>query len=216
MTIFGIDTVILGRGLPDSADARFGLRLLQTQWSAHARVLSGLTLAEGLELLPLQSDAWVLWVDGPWISPDRQCLSRLYSALQVSPVADVAWACDSADSAPMPTADYATMRGMERFVASHSVQVTTALTAFNPTQMGKFGLASHQGWLKFLAGQAKVVRVSGAWVHDASGYFGGDRREVLPLLPQGMIHMLDVGGERVVFCVQSRRLTPKFKLSWLN
>ena len=208
MTTFGIDIVILGQGLPDSADARFGLRLLQSQWSAHTRVLSGLTLAEGLNLLHLQDNALVLWVDGPWISPDRQCLPLLYSTLQGNPVVDVAWACASTDPAPMPTADYATMRGMERFVGSHPVQVTATPNPMHPIEMGKFGLASREGWFKFLAGDAEVVRVSGAWVHDSGDYFGGERREVLPLLPHDMNHILDVGGGEGGFLCAVKEVYP--------
>jgi SAM-dependent methyltransferase len=208
MTPPAIDTVILGQGLPDSADARFGLRLLQMQWSAHTRVLSGWTLAEGLALAPPQDDAWVLWVDGPWVSPDRQCLTRLHEALQRHPEKDVAWACDSTHPAPMSGAGYATMQGMARFVAEHPVQIQAVPPASAPT-MGKFGLASGRGWRKLLAGQAQVMRVSGAWAHDASGYFGGDRREVLPLLPQGMTHMLDVGGGEGGFLCAAKQAHPQ-------
>jgi hypothetical protein len=89
-----IDTAILGQELPDSADARFGMRLLQSLWSSRTRVVSGMTLTEGLALMPAGNDHdLVLWVESPWISPDRDCLARLHMALSLG--ADIAWACDS-------------------------------------------------------------------------------------------------------------------------
>ena len=184
-----IDTVVLGQEPPDSADARFGMRLLQSLWSSRTRMVSGMTLAQGLASIPAGNDQdLVLWVESPWISPDRDCLARLYKALD--PGVDVAWACDSENPAPMPAPGYATMRGMERFVAGHSVRSVPVAA----DHAAKFGLASRAGWQRYLAGAAQAVRVAGAWVHDASGYFGCERREVLPLLPAGMRKMLDVGG----------------------
>ncbi len=184
-----IDTAILGQELPDSADARFGMRLLQSLWSSRTRVVSGMTLTEGLALMPAGNDQdLVLWVESPWISPDRNCLARLHMALSLG--ADIAWACDSENPAPMPAPGYATMRGMERFVAEHPVRSVPVAA----DHAAKFGLAGRAGWQRYLAGTAQAVRVAGAWVHDASGYFGCERREVLPLLPTGMQKMLDVGG----------------------
>lgn len=186
-----VSAVVLGKGLPDSDDARFGLRLLQAQWPAHCRVLLGMALVDALALLPADDAALVLWVGSPWVTPDARCLARLHSALVESAGGvDVAWACDSQHPAPMPPSDYATIRGMERFVQGVGVDVVSESQA----GMGAFGLATVAGWRKLLAGAAHAVRVVGAWVHDASGYFGGERREVLPLLPSGMARMLDVGG----------------------
>lgn len=198
------DAVVFTQGLPDSADARFGLRLLQSFWRPDTPVALGMTLAQGLELLPARSDnELVLWVQSPWISPERHCLQRLHAALQHR--ADVAWACDSQQPSPMFPAAYATLRGMERFVAENQVQ-STAVASDNEA---KFGLATRAGWRNYLAGTAQVVRVAGAWAHDASAYFGSERREVLPLLPPNMQKMLDVGGGEGGFLTVAQSVQPQ-------
>ena len=198
------DAVVLTQGLPDSADARFGLRLLQSYWRSDTPVALGVTLGQGLELLPARSEyELVLWVQSAWVSPECHCLQRLHAALLHG--ADVAWACDSQQPSPMSPATYATLRGMERFVAEHKVQ--SVPVAIN--QQAAFGLATRAGWQKFLANTAQVVRVAGAWVHDASGYFGGERREVLPLLPANMRKMLDVGGGEGGFLAVVKEAQPQ-------
>jgi 2-polyprenyl-3-methyl-5-hydroxy-6-metoxy-1,4-benzoquinol methylase len=199
-----LDTVILSQALPDSADARFGMRLLQSLWSAHTRVVSGMGLEEGLALVPAHSDQdLVLWIDSPWLSPDRHCLARLQAALEAG--AEVAWACDSLRPAPMPAAGYATMRGMERFVDEHPAQSV----AVADDHVAGLGLATRAGWQKYLSRTARVVQVVGAWAHDASGYFGGERREVLPLLPPHMQTILDVGGGEGGFLAAVKEAHPQ-------
>lgn len=198
------DAVVFAQGLPDSADARFGLRLLQSLWLPQTRVVLGMTLVQGLALLPICGEhELVLWVQSPWITPERHCLQRLHTALQHG--ADVAWACDSQHPDPMPAAAYATQRGMERFVAEHQVQSV----AVAGDHEAAFGLATRAGWEKYVAHTAQVVRVVGAWVHDASGYFGGERREVLPLLPPNMQKMLDVGGGEGGFLAAVKDVQPQ-------
>lgn len=201
-----LSVVVLGKGLPDSDDARFGLRLLQAQWPTSCRVLLGMALADALAVLPTDDAALLLWVDGPWVSPDARCLERLHAALaDFAGEVDVAWACDSKNPAPMGTPNYATGRGMERFVNGadvHSVPV-------RHPEMGVLGLATVAGWRKHLAKCAHAVRVVGAWAHDASGYFGGERREVLPLLPSGMTYLLDVGGGEGGFLCAAKAAHPE-------
>jgi 2-polyprenyl-3-methyl-5-hydroxy-6-metoxy-1,4-benzoquinol methylase len=198
------DVVVFAQGLPDSGDARFGLRVLQSLWSPQTQVVLGMTLAQGLALAPARSeDEWVLWVQSPWVTPEAHCIARLAAALQGG--ADVAWACDSLQPAPMPPAAYATLRGMERFVAAHAVQAVPVAS----DHQAHFGLATRAGWRQYLAGAAQVVRVAGAWVHDASGYFGGERREVLPLLPPQMTTLLDVGGGEGGFLTAVKQTQPQ-------
>lgn len=198
------DAVVFTQGLPDSSDARFGLRLLQSFCRPDTSMALGMTLEQGLEFLPARNEnELVLWTQSAWLTPERHCLPRLLAALRRG--ADVAWACDSEQPFSMHPAAYATLRGMERFVTEHSVQSVSVAT----DHQAKFGLATRAGWQKFLADRAQVVRVEGAWVHDASSYFGSERREVLPLLPPKMQKMLDVGGGEGGFLAAVKEAQPQ-------
>jgi 2-polyprenyl-3-methyl-5-hydroxy-6-metoxy-1,4-benzoquinol methylase len=86
---------------------------------------------------------------------------------------------------------YATLRGMERFVDMHAVGVQLVE---GPVVPARFELGTLAGWRKRQAGCAQVVRVSGAWVHDSSGFFASAREEMLPLVPADARHVVDVGG----------------------
>jgi SAM-dependent methyltransferase len=205
--------VVITHNLPDSADARFGLRQLKSLCSPKTRWLIGMTLEQALALLPEHgADELVLWLDNAWLTPDVCCIPRLVAALQQG--ADVAWACDATQPVPMPAPAYATLRGMERFVAEHPVfQVSVS-----SQHKASLGLASRSGWGLFLSHSASAVRVAGAWAHDASTYFDNQRREVLALLPDRLHKMLDVGGGsggflRLVKQTQSQVVTHLVELS---
>ncbi len=172
----------------DAEDARFALRELQRNWAPQTRVLVGMTWQAALDLLPDDVQGNVLVLDSTWLSLEKRCLARLQWGL--SQGADVALACDSGNPAPMPPMSYATLRGMERYVDGHGVRAVPAAVSDG----FRLGLGRVAGWRKHLAGDASVVRVAGAWVHDASGFFASAREEVLPLVPRGLSSLLDVGG----------------------
>lgn len=198
--------VIRASSPPDAGDAQFGLRALQTLWSAQTRVLVGMDWAQALALLPADAEGQMLVLDGAWLSVDRRCLEHLDWALGQG--ADVAQACDSAQPTPMRPVAYATLRGMERFVNLHPLAVHPVDGA---TSTAKFELGSVAGWRKRQAGDAKVVRVSGAWVHDSSGFFSSAREEMLPLVPPDVCSAVDVGGGEGGFLSALKAKQPQVK-----
>ncbi len=187
----------------DAEDARFALRELQRCWSPRTRVLVGMTWQAALALLPDDVQGHVLVLDGTWLSLEKRCLARLQWGL--SQGADVALACDSGNPAPMLPVSYATLRGMERYVDLHEVQAMPA----EVHEGAKAGLGLVAGWRRRLAGEAAVVRVAGAWVHDASGFFASAREEVLPMVPTGLGSILDVGGGEGGFLVAVKAREPQ-------
>lgn len=185
-----LDWVVIRAACPDDAgDAQFGLRALQTLWSAETCVLIGMDWDAALALVPAEAQGHMLVLDGAWLSVDSRCVQRLAWALEQG--ADVAQACDSTRPEPMRPAAYATLRGMERFVDTHEVGV---YPLEGPGAPARFELGTLAGWRKRLAGCAQMVRVSGAWVHDSSGFFSSAREEMLPLVPSDVRHAVDVGG----------------------
>ena len=209
--------VIRAPGVPDSRDEAYSLGLLQTLWACDAHILVGMDWQQALASLPDDRQGWMLVIDSAWVSLDPRCLDRLMWALDQG--ADVAIACDSVDPAPMQAASYATSRGMERFVDVHELavfDVTGADQASDLTraatrmpQLGRVVLASLAGWRKHLVGQARVVRVGGAWAHDSSDFFASARQEVLPLVPAGLRRMLDVGGGEGGFLSAVKGIQPQ-------
>ncbi len=152
----------------------------------------------------------VLLLEHPWLTVEARCLERLELALQQG--YDIVQACDSGNPSPMPAPDYATLRGIERYVEkavakageSPCVPVNTAANAL-------MQLSTLEGLLKEAPSMA---RVRGAYVHDVSGYFGGDRAEVLPLIPPHAQRFMDVGGGegRFLAAVKATRPTAETQL----
>lgn len=143
--------------------------------------------------------ARVLCLRHACLSLDPRCLERLGQALEIHG----GWveACDSTSPAPMRAPDYATLRGMERYVASHPidhqvVMPSTPLAQVSLTQARHLDRgAGHDA----AAALSQRWRVVGAFAHDSSAYFSGDRREVLDLLPPSARRFLDVGGGEGAF-----------------
>lgn len=183
-------------------DARFALRELQRHWKTDTRVLVGVSWREAIDLLPADFTGGVLVLRSTLLTLDAHCLGRLAAALNQG--VDVALACDSQAPAPMSPPDYATIRGMERFVAGQVQRVEPAL----PTAEATVEWTTRQGLLKRRDGLARVAKVGGAWAHDASDYFASDRSEAVPLLPAGLRHLLDVGGGAGAFLAAVKRAHP--------
>lgn len=185
-------------------DARFALREMQRQWGAHARVMVGMDAAAAVDLLSPDGLGPVLVLRSPLIALESRCLDRLAQALAQG--ADIAQACDSSVPGPMAVPTYATLRGMERFVDE---QPAGALVPSADHDVA-VELATAQGLRRRHDG-ARVVRVQGAWAHDAGNYFAGNRAEVLPLLPEGMRSLLDVGGGEGAFLASVKASHPEVK-----
>lgn len=202
-----LDWVVIRAGNPpDAGDAQFGLRALQTLWTAQTRVLVGMDWTQALALLPADAQGQMLVLDGAWLSVDSRCLERLDWALRQG--ADVAQACDSSQPEPMQPVAYATLRGMERFVNLHPVAVHPVDAA---TACARFELGTVAGWRKRQAGTGQVVRVSGAWAHDSSGFFSSAREEMLPLVPTDARTAVDVGGGEGGFLSALKAQQPKIR-----
>ena len=133
----------------------------------------------------------VLVIEHPWISLDSRCLDRLLDAL-ISGY-DVVQACDSNNFLPMPIPDYATLRGMERYVDAQGQPLTCRLELSDESppllQLMTVGALNRHGDAELIVG-----KVAGAYLHDASGYFSGNRSDVVALIPDGASVCLDVGG----------------------
>lgn len=197
------DAVVIQSAAHAAADdARFALRELQRLWRANTRVLVGVSWREAIELLPADFTGGVLVLRSSFLTLDADCLDRLAAA--VGPGVDVALACDSQAPAPMSAPDYATVRGMERFVAGQVAHLEPAL----PTAEATVEWTTRQGLVKRRDGQAQVAKVGGAWAHDASDYFASDRSEALALLPVGLRSLLDVGGGAGAFLAAVKRAHP--------
>ena len=133
----------------------------------------------------------VLVIAHPWISLESRCLARLSYSLTLG--YDLVEACDSRNFLPMQTPDYATSRGMERYVDAYGDP------SISPIIVGEescaiLKLMTVGAWKR--RGDAGVVggRVAGAYLHDVSGYFSGDRSDVIAMIPKQARMCLDVGG----------------------
>ncbi len=197
------DAVVIQSAAHASADdARFALRELQRLWRADTRVLVGVSWRDAIDLLPVDLAGGVLVLKSSLLALDPGCLDRLADALHHG--VDVALACDSQSPAPMPPPDYATVRGMERFVAAQPMQLEPAL----PSAEAAVEWTTRLGLLKRRDGGARIAKVGGAWAHDAGDYFSSDRSEALPLLPPGLRSLLDVGGGEGAFLAAAKQAHP--------
>lgn len=169
----------------------FAVSELRRQLPARAKWLFG---DEAVQLQvggSVDPSAVVLLLEHPWLTLERRCLERLCEALEQG--YDVVEACDSLYPVPMAFGGYATLRGMERFVDAQPFGVAvpdsgadTRGALVRLTRVAELGRIS--------SAATKVGRVSGAFAHDVSSYFGSDRAEVLALIPPSSHLFLDIGG----------------------
>lgn len=142
----------------------------------------------------------VLLLEHPWLMLEARCLERLEQVLHQG--YDIAYACDSRNPSPMPAPDYSTLRGCERYVDKVEA-VSYALMDSSPDALVQLGTLGG-----FLKKNPQRVRVSGAYAHDFSGYFGGNRSEVLPLIPANAQYFMDVGGGEGRFLSAIKEMRP--------
>lgn len=135
----------------------------------------------------------------PYILPGRNCLERLRAALEQSgadavlPVDPRGWGTDKV------VADYATLRGFERFAGkladggrllpydgrSPIMQMMTA---------ERLRRTETERWMEVLTPPASAMLVGDAAIHPYQNYYAGDRAEIICALPAGLGKLLDVGG----------------------
>lgn len=149
--------------------------------------------------------ALVLLIRHPWMVLEARCLGRLIQALEQG----AAWAqaCDSQNPGPMQPVNYATLRGMERFVDAHESVPQPA--AVRPVEPGLVRLTTVAQYLD----EAKVwekaaLTIVGAFAHDFSGYFHSSREEMAKYVPADAQRVLDVGGGEGNFLKHLKSIRP--------
>ncbi|OYT92801.1 MAG: hypothetical protein CFE43_06975 [Burkholderiales bacterium PBB3] len=150
--------------------------------------------AEGggmLDIAEASTADLVLVIAHPWISLDGRCLDRLLDSLASG--YDVVEACDSNNFLPMQTPDYATLRGMERYVDAQG-QPSTCRLEVGGESSSLLQLMTVDALNRYGDAELIVGRVAGAYLHDASGYFSGSRSDVVAMIPDTTRVCLDVGG----------------------
>ena len=133
----------------------------------------------------------VLAIAHPWISVESRCLARLMHSLTLG--FDIVEACDSRNFLPMQVPDYATFRGMERYVNAYGDPSISHIN-LGENSCAILRLMTVGAWNR--RGNAGEVggKVAGAYLHDVSDYFSGDRSDVIALIPETARVCLDVGG----------------------
>jgi len=122
-------------------------------------------------------------------SPAPDMVRRLAAVLDQGASA----ACARTQHCPPPEAppDYLTLRGMERY-AQHLADQSVAPCRFDARQ--PFAVLATVGDLRSGAWMQAAAWAPGAYFHDFSGYRGGRREEIIPLVPATARRVLDVGG----------------------
>ena len=121
-----------------------------------------------------------------WPSPT---LRRLAEACHGG--ASAALAYDSTHPRAEHPPDYFTIRGIERYAETCSSEAPEAYVPGNHFPALALTTAGH---LRHDRCRENAVFVPGAYAHDFSGYHGGCREEIVPLIPASTRRILDVGG----------------------
>ena len=133
----------------------------------------------------------VLAIAHPWISLESRCLARLLYSLTLG--YDIVEACDSKNFLPMQEPDYATVRGMERYVDAYG-DASISHINLREESCAILRLMTVDTWNSRGNLGAVGGKVAGAYLHDVSGYFSGDRSDVIAMIPESARACLDVGG----------------------
>lgn len=198
-----------------SEEFAFGVRLLPKMLPASNWVIGNSRSLEEFwqsqETIARELTGVVVLLHSPYIVPGRDCLERLRSALEESeagsvlPVDPRGWGPDGV------SADYATLRGFERFAArlAKSERRLLPYDGRPPLmQMIKAELlrrTDKENWMKLLKPPESALLVSDAVIHPYHDYYAGDRAEVIHALPAGTHKLLDVGGGEGNFAALAKR-----------
>jgi 2-polyprenyl-3-methyl-5-hydroxy-6-metoxy-1,4-benzoquinol methylase len=191
-------------GLVKSEEFAFGIHLLSKMLpAAHWAIGSSRSFEEfwqSQESVAKKLTGAVVLLHSPYIIPCKGCLERLASALESSgadavlPVDPRSWGLDGI------AADYATLRGFERFAArladsgQHLLPYDGRAPIMQMISAGRLSRMPTESWMKVLTPPASALLVSDAVIHSYQEYYAGDRAEIKGILPAGVGKLLDVGG----------------------
>lgn len=142
----------------------------------------------------------VVLLHSPYIVPGKDCLDRLASALDnskaeaVLPLDPRGWGLDGI------AADYATLRGFERFAAKlagsgrHLLPYDGRLPIMQMISSKRICQTTSESWMEVLTPPVSALMVSNSVIHPYHDYYAGDRAEIVGTLPAGIVKLLDVGG----------------------
>jgi 2-polyprenyl-3-methyl-5-hydroxy-6-metoxy-1,4-benzoquinol methylase len=187
-----------------SEEFAFGIRLLAKMLPAAHWVIGNSRSFEEFwqsqETTSKKLTGMVVLLHSPYIVPGKDCLERLSSALESSgaesvlPVDPRGWGLDGI------TADYATLRGFERFniklvgAGQHLLPYDGRTPIMQMIPAERLRRLTPEHWMKVLTPPASALLVSDAIIHPYHDYYAGDRAEVVGTLPAGIGKLLDVGG----------------------
>jgi len=143
----------------------------------------------------------VVLLHSPYIVPGKDCLERLASALDSSgseavlPVDPRGWGLNGI------AADYASLRGFERFAAKlaragqHLLPYDSRTPIMQMIPAERLRRITHEHWMKVLTPPVSALLVSDAVIHPYHDYYAGeDKTAIVGVLPTGIGKLLDVGG----------------------
>ncbi len=187
-----------------SEEFAFGIRLLAKMLpAAHWVTGSNRSFEEfwqSQEATAKMMTGAVVLLHSPYIVPGRDCLERLASAFDTSgaeavlPLDHRGWVLDGI------AADYATLRGFERFTEKLSAAGRRLLPydgrapIMQMIPAERLRRTATKDWMKVLTPPDSALLVSDAIIHPYSDYYAGDRREIIGVLPANTGKLLDVGG----------------------
>ncbi|MFH1021255.1 MAG: methyltransferase domain-containing protein, partial [Pseudomonadota bacterium] len=141
----------------------------------------------------------VVLLHSPFVFPGKDCLKRLIAAHAdsgapvVLPVDPRGWGGETA-------MHYATLHGFERFTVRLAQEGRQLLPYDGRAPLlqlmaaERLRQAGPEEWESILTPPATALLVSDAFVHPYADYYGGNRAEVLGLVPADTGRLLDVGG----------------------
>lgn len=143
----------------------------------------------------------IVLLHSPYIVPGKDCIERLASALDSSganavlPVDPRGWGLDGI------AADYASLRGFERFsarlarAARHLLPYDGRAPIMQMIPAERLHRLTPEQWMKVLTPPASALLVSDAVIHPYHDYYAGeDKTAIVGALPAGTGKLLDVGG----------------------
>ena len=144
----------------------------------------------------------VLLLRSAWIALGTGCIAELIAALDSAPRLDCVVPLLPVDLPPHASPDYQTLYGLERFSAGLRGQPVLSDEGIAPPDAPLFlirgavlaaRLREHAPFDVPAAPGVRCGRASRAYAHPLPDYFGQRREDVLPLLPDAIDTLLDIG-----------------------
>lgn len=191
-------------GSNTSEEFAFGIRLLAKMLPAAEWVVgndrSFSEFWRSQESLAKNLTGTVVLLHSPYFIPGEGCLERLKAALEESraevvlPVDPRGWGPDGV------IADYATLRGFERFTAKLAnerrlIPYDGREPIMQMTGADRLTQTESDHWMSLLTPPSSALLVSDAVIHPYHDYYAGeDRTAIVKVVPAGAGKLLDVGG----------------------